>query len=215
MMISAGGKMRSATQLGREVAYLWGGASGHYATAFQSGIVISAVWCSSKRLTANCLQRYPSLDRFAYLPSGPVTFFRRYRPKTVVDIGYHCLSPIELGAADINSDVSEKLELGRRLCRKNQSFWPQWLFLALLVVLKATSNVALRVQLVASWPQKCWVPIQLGQPWLVQPSAYFATTQASTAAARLTHRADVARSHQFNRRRGHAPAAVLRLGTRL
>lgn len=199
-------------QLKRESAYLWGGSFGCYATALRCCRVFLSVWCSSKRGTDRCLQCYPSLDRSAYLPSGSVTFFRRSLPQMVSDIGYQRHSLIELTTVGVNSDALTKSKLGLVLCRKNQSSLPQWLCLALQVVLKVTSSVALQAQALVLLPQKFWAQTQQAQHWLAQQSACFATTQASTAVSNFDTRALTGHIDHWNRRRGHPPAAVLYFG---
>lgn len=174
--------------------------------------VIDVAGRFSNRSSANSLYRYPSPDRPAYSPSRPITVFRRSAKKTTCDIGYQTGIAIHQGADRTNSGATYKTTIGVRLCKRHQSSSRQWQYSVWQVALKVTQNAALPVQVRALLPQKCWAQIAQAQCLLVQPSAYFATTQVSTAAAKLDNRAHLGRTMNKDRRRGFAPAAVLRFG---
>jgi hypothetical protein len=167
---------------------------------------------SSKLDVVNSLYRYPSPNRPAYSPSGPITVFCLNSAQTEYDIGYH--SDLGFGArtGGINCDVPSDKTIGLRLCKRHQSSSRQWQFLVWLVALTMTWNAALRAQAQALSPQNCLAqtgPVQ----WLsAQASAFFVMMQASLLAAKLETRAHRGRTIDRNRRRGFALAAVLRFG---
>ncbi len=201
-----------AIQSKRESAHFWGIRSRCYASAISSCNINIAGTCSSKRVSADCLQRYPSLDRPALSQGRPIALFCRSTKDIAVDIGYQPGSAIEFSAVGANSGATSKQKLGRRLCKRNQSSSQLLLYLALPVVLKATWSVASQAQALALSLQKYWVQTAQARSWPVLPLACSATTQASTAAANLNTRAPLARTYQWNRRRSVPAAAVLRFG---
>jgi hypothetical protein len=145
-MMNVGDSVKLPMQSKRESAYLWQGTSGRYANAPMCRTLGVATARSSKRAVVDCQRRYPSPDRSALYKGGPVTFFRRLATNIAIDIGYQPSLAIECIPVGVNFDATSQIKLGRRLCRKNQSSLPQWLCLALPVVLKATWNVALQAQ---------------------------------------------------------------------
>ena len=196
----------------RECAHFRGGKSrdcSGLVSCFKVSVVARR---SSKRPVATCQHRYPSLYRSVPFLGRPVSVFRRLTAKKRIVIGYHSAEAIEFNAVGADSRATLKNKLGRRLCRKNQSSLPQLPYSALPVVLKVTSSVASQVQAQALSQLKCWA--QTAQaPFLLAPQLVCCvTTQASTAAAKLNARAPHGRNNHQSRRRGIAPAAVLRFG---
>lgn len=198
----------------REFAYSAGPAkqcySDRHSLVTVNGVAGRSRICSA----ANSLYRYPSPDRPAYSPSGPITVFRLYSAKMTGDIGYHCEIAIHRGADRTNRGAVDITMIGLRLCKRHQSSSRQWQYLVWQVALRATWNVASQVQALALWLQKYWVRTAQGQSWQVQQPAFCVTTQASTAAAKLNNRAHCGRAMHKDRRWGHVPAAVFSfLGT--
>ena len=212
-MLLIDGSSGKSIQPKRESAYFGGGRSLRCAIRLTCVNVTLSVRLSSNRLADNCLLCYPSLDRSACLAGGPAAFFRRFIVNQSLDIGYQCHSSIELLAVNVISDVAGKQKLGRRLCRENQSSWPQWLYLALLAVLKATPSAVLRVPQVVLWLQKCWALIQQAPQLPAQRSVCFATTQASTAVSNHTFGARFRHQKTNDHRRKSYPAVVIQSGT--
>lgn len=202
----------SAIQSKRETAHFWGGRSRRYARRVSCSNINIAATRSSKRVIADCLQRYPSLDRSALSQGRPIAFFCRSTKDIAIVIGYQGGSAIQSAAVGAHSGATSKQKLGRRLCKRNQSLSQLLLYLALPVVLKATWSVASQARAQVLSHLKCWAQTAQAQSWPVLPQVCCATTQASTAAANLNNRALIARTHQSNRRRGISSAAVLRFG---
>ncbi len=197
----------------REIAY--------FATRSQQSFSETMTWYnvnnvegrSSNRSSANSLYRYPSPDRPAYSPSRPITVFRRSVEKKTSDIGYQAGIAIHQGAVRTNCGATYKTTIGVRLCKRHQSSLRQWQYLVWQVASKVTQSVASQAQAQALLPQKYLAQTVQAQCLPVQPQACFATTQASTAAAKLDNRAhDLGRTMNKDRRRGSASAAVLRFG---
>lgn len=207
-------KVAAAKQSKREFAYLDGLAQQCYSQRKFSTKVNSVEWLSSNCCFANSLYRYPSPNRPAYSPSRPITVFRLSGRKIIRDIGYHAGIAIHQGAVRANCGAAYITTIGSRLCKRHQSSLQQWQYLVWQVALRATWSVAWPVQVQALWPQKCWAQIAQVQSLPVQPQAYFATMQVSTAAVKVDARAHHGRVISVNRRRGSALAAFLRLGDR-
>lgn len=176
------------------------------------GTVIAVARRSSNRRAACSLYRYPSLDRPAYSPSRPITVFRPSQSENTVDIGYHHDSAMHLRADRVNCGATLTITIGLRLCKRHQSSLQQWQFSVWLAALKATWNAVWQAQAQALWPQNSLEQTAQAQCLPVLPLAYCATTQGSTAAAKVDNRAHRGRINFGNRRRGYAPAAVLRFG---
>ena len=203
---------RIAIQSKRESAHFWGGTIRRFPEVLSSSNINGAETRSSKRVPADCLQRYPSLDRPALSQGRSIAFFRRSTKAIAIVIGYKVGSDIHSAAVDAHSGATSKQKLGRRLCKRNQSSSQLLLYLGLPVVLKATLNVALQVQALALSLPKFWVQTAQVQSWQVLPLVCCATTQVSTAAANRNQPALTARGYQWDRRRSMSAAAVLRFG---
>lgn len=200
-----------AIQSKRESAYFWGGRSCRFAVVDLCRNIKGATTRSSKRVIADCLQRYPSLDRPALSQGRSVAFYCRSTKDIAIDIGYQAASAIQFGAVGANTGATSKQELGRKLCKRNQSSSQQLLYLDWPVVWTTTWSAALQAQAQVLSLLKFWVLTARARSWQVLPLASFATTQVF--AAKLNNRrANIARLHLWNRRRGFAPAAVLRFG---
>lgn len=167
---------------------------------------------SSESLATCSHNRYPSPDRSAYSPSRPITVFRPSETESEVDIGYQHVFAMHLRADRVNCGATLTTMIGSRLCKRHQSSLRQWQCSAWPVASKAMWNVALQAQAQALWLLKFSVQIAPEQclPALLQVCC--ATTQASTAAVKQDNRAHRGRINFGNRRRGTAPAAVLRFG---
>ena len=163
---------------------------------------------------ATSIYRYSSPDRSAYSPSRPITVFRLWAKKMTGDIGYHHELAIDRNAGRANCGADDITTIGLRLCKRHQSSLRQWQYLVWQVASKVTQSAVLQVQQAAWWLQRCLAPTVQAQCLPVLPSAYFATTQASTVAAKLDNRALLGRTMNGSRRRGHTPAAAFAfLGT--
>ena len=173
---------------------------------------VIVVGLSSNRTATNSLYRYPSPNRSAYSPSRPITVFRRKLHKMQGDIGYHSKIAMHQGADRTNCGATYKTTIGLRLCKRHQSSLRQWQYLVWQVALRATLSAAWQAQAQALSPQKCLALTALVQCLPVQQPVCCATTQALTAVSKTDNRAHIGRVLNRSRRRGYAPAAVLRFG---
>lgn len=198
----------------REIAY--------FPAAFQEDYSGSSYYCkldpvaarTNADAAASSLHRYPSPDRPAYSPSRPITENRLSAQKNGRDIGYHGEIAIHRGADCANCGAIDITTIGLRLCKRHQSSSQRWQYLVWQVASITTSSAVSLVQQVVSWLPKCLAQTAQEQCSLVQPLAYFATTQASAPAAKVNHRAHLGRAIKRNRRRGVSPVAVFSfLGT--
>ncbi len=183
-----------------------------FAQAQPCAIVRTVDGRSMARLFASSKNRYPSPDRPACSPSRPITVFRPSLSGIEVDIGYQQDFAMHLRADRFNWEATLTTTIGTRSCKRHQSSLQQWQCSVWPVALKVTRNVALRALAQASSLRKSSEQIAPEQCWQALPQACSATTQASTAVARVDNRAHSGRNTFLNRRRGHAPAAVLRFG---
>ena len=209
-------KMNTALmkQSKREVAYFGQVAQQCFSEQSSFDTVLSAAVTSSTCPVAISTYHYPSPDRPAYSPSRPMTDFRLRTSKMMGDIGYHGEIAIHRGADRTNSGAAEITTIGLRLCKRHQSFSRRWQYLVWQGAWKVTQSAALQVQQAALWLQRCWAQTALAQCLPVLPSVCFATTQVSTAAAKVDNRAPSGRAMNGSRRRGHTPAAAFAfLGT--
>jgi len=205
------GSDEGVIQSKRESAYFWGSRLCCYAVVDLCRNIKVAATRSSKRVIADCLQRYPSLDRPALSQGRSVAFYCRSTKDIAVDIGYQTASAIEFHAVGANSGATAKQELGRELCKRNQSSSQQLLYLDWPVVWTTTWSVASQAQAQVLSLLKFWALTAQARSWQGLPQAYFATTQAF--AAELNNgRANKTLVQLWNRRRGDAPAAVLCFG---
>lgn len=163
---------------------------------------------TNKIAGSTSLHRYPSPDRPAYSPSRPMTVFRRWVRNNAVDIGYQHDLAIDRPTDRVNSGVTQITTIGVRLCKRHQSSLRQWQYLVWQVAWKATQSVALQAQAQALLLQKFLARTAQAPCLQVQPQACFATTQASTAAAKVDNRAHQGCANNRNRHRGLPPVAV-------
>lgn len=202
----------SAAQFEREVADIGRAQHARYLWSHYCAIVRSTTKAPSTLDVVNSLYRYPSPNRPAYSPSGPITVSCLNAARKKYDIGYHSEMGFGANSGRINCDAPSETTIGLRLCKRHQSSLQQWQFLVWLVALTMTSNAALQARAQALLPQNCLAltgPVQ----WLLAPVlASFVTTQAWPLAAKLDSRAHRGRTINKNRRRGFALAAVLRFG---
>ena len=213
-MLRAKRSDQSSKQSEREIAYLATSAQQCFSVRRALSRLLSVVGTSILCPATFSLYRYPSPDRSAYSPSRPITEIRLPDAETTADIGYHGEFAIHRRAGHANCGAADITTIGLRLCKRHQSSLRQWQYLVWQVALRATWNVALLALVPALWLQKCWVQIAQAQCLPVPLQACCATTQASTAAAKLENRARFGRAINGNRRLGHAPAAVFAfLGT--
>ena len=212
MMVSAKQSEGIAKQSKREIAYSDLFAQHRWANGRSFRRVKDVPGLSSNGRGAFSLYRYPSPGRPAYSPSRPMTVSCRKSTHSCSDIGYHAEIAIDRSEVCTNRGATYETMIGLRLCKRHQSSLRQWQYLVWQVALRATQSVALQVQALALWPQKSWVRTGQAPCLPVLPLVCCATTQASTAAVKLDNRARQGRAINTNRRRGHAPAAVLRFG---
>ena len=202
----------SAAQFEREVADFGRAQHARYLWSHYCGIVRLTTKVPSTLDVVNSLYRYPSPNRPAYSPSGPITVCRRNSARRNYDIGYHSELGFVENSGRINCDAPSETTIGLRLCKRHQSSLQQWQYSVWQVASIMTSNAALQARAQALLPQNCLAltgPVQ----WLLAPVlASFVTTQAWPLAAKLDTRAHRGRTIKKNRRRGFALAAVLRFG---
>ena len=207
-MLSVGINDKLTKQSKREVAYSDQVAQQYFHGADSFDRIEHALGHSSTRSVAYSLYRYPSPDRPAYSPSRPITVFRLCSAESACDIGYHDEIAIHQQAGRRHSGATHETTIGLRLCKRHQSSLRQWQYLVWLVALKAIWSAALPARAQVLSRQKCLARTAQGQYLQVRQQAYFATTQASTAAAKIDNRAHSGRINNRNRRRGDTPAAV-------
>lgn len=153
----------------------------------------------------------PSPDRPACSRGGPVSFGTAGLGGKPDDIGYHTHKGIELSCiSDDSGAVSEKPNKGRTSCRRNPSSWRHLLLSLCLAVWKATPNVPSQVQALVWSRRNCWAQTVPARFWPVPLQASFVTTSASAAPSAANFAARNRAVSHHCRRRGHAPAAVLR-----
>lgn len=213
MMVFAKVNRTLTMQSRREIAYFRVVFQQDYSDLRDCGNVTGVAGQKTNDRAAISLYRYPSPDRPAYSPSRPITGFRLFARKNRSDIGYHAEIAIDQGAGCANRGaIDTTTTIGLRLCKRHQSSLRQWQYLVWQVASTTTWSAALPARAQALWPQKCWAQTAQAQCWPVQPQAFFVTTQACAPAAKLDNRAHAGRAMNRNRRRGYAPAAVLRFG---
>ena len=209
----AGAYQRGKMQSKREVAYFGSDRTGRFVNRRTCDSIKTAAGRFTTPGRINTLQRYPSLYRSVALPARPATLYRLMGRKLADDNGYHQLSAIGLHIAGPISGPAAKSKIGRILCRKNHSSSQRLLYLDLPVAWKATWSAVLQAQARVLSLLKFLAQTAQVQSLQALPLAYFATTQASTAAAKLnTTRTVFVRTDHRNRRGGYAPAAVLHFG---
>lgn len=163
---------------------------------------------------SNSLYRYPSPHRPAYSPGRPITEIRLPARKNRRDIGYHGEIAIHRRADCTNCGAVDITMIGLRLCKRHQSSLRQWQYLVWQVASITTLSAVSLARQVVLWLPNCLARTVQEQCSLVQPLAYYATTQASAPAAKVNHRARLGRAIKRNRCRGVTPVAVFSfLGT--
>jgi hypothetical protein len=197
----------------REAAHSVAGLTARFAQAQPCAMIGRAAAVSTAGVTVKSHHGHPSLDRSARFAGGPVSRLSPDMGGNRTVIGYHSNSAIELGAISVDSGaIFQKPSKGRIPCRRNQSSSPSSRLSHFPLVWKAILNAPSLV-LVAVWSRlKSWARIVPARCWQVPPSAYSVTTSAF-AHKHVANRTALAKAYIENcRRRGFAPAAVLRFG---
>ncbi len=165
------------------------------------------------RASATTDHVYPSPCRSACPTGGPVSHLTRGIGGIPAAIGYHGKTAIELWGNNVDfGAIFEKLEKGRKPCRKNQSSSRPSQPSHFPLAWKATPNVLSSAQAVV-WSQlKCWAPIVRALCLPVQRLACSVTTSASAVPPHAKSAARNRAVSQSFRRRGVTPAAFLRFG---
>jgi len=202
----------SAAQFEREVADFGRAQHARYLWSHYCAIVRSTTKAPSTLDVVNSLYRYPSPNRPAYSPSGPITVSCRNSARKKYDIGYHSELGFGANSGRINCDAPSETTIGLRLCKRHQSSLQQWQYSVWLVALRTTWSAALSALELALRPRRSLERTEPVRLPLVQLQVFCAITQASRAAKNLDTRAHRGRTINKNRRRGFALAAVLRFG---
>ena len=196
-----------AIQSKREIAHF-----GRYVTTRYPGIKKAchrrfAGSRASKRGSAHCQHRYPSPCRPVLPKDRPA---HPFQPLISAGKRHFPNHGVELSRCTGDSPAVYNPNKGNSSCVRHPGSSLPLPFSASPAALRPTSSAALPALPPAPfWPTRS-APTRPQPPLLVRPPVFSATTQASAARHAKTS-AQHARSQDNHRRRGSAPAAVLRL----
>ena len=208
-------RLRTCALLERETAQFQAVTTRGYAAAIPAVKIRSVALLSSNRGAAVSLHRYPSPDRSAYSPSGPITvrlqavrsIFCRSSAQIRNVIGYHGECLMSWRASRVTSGAAWTTIKGLKRCRKrNHSLSRQLPYSVCQVASTMTRNVVLQVQQADLSQPNFWVQIPQHPLLSAAPQACSATTQGF--AANLIARAPRGRINFENRRTGLSRVAV-------
>jgi len=170
------------------------------------GIVNLTTKGSSKLDVVKSLYRYPSPNRPAYSPSGPITDSCLNSDQAEYDIGYQTDLGFVGRSGRINCDAPSETTIGLRLCKRHQSSSRQLQYSVWLVASITMWNAAWPAQVRALWLLNCLARTVQVQWLSVRQLAFSVTTRAF--AANLANCALAGRTTFRNRGQGASLAAV-------
>lgn len=188
-----GGSLRKAIHFRRELAHFDADVSNGLAWAINGGRLSVVDTRPSRRLAANCQNRYPSPDRSGLLRAGPVSVSGpRFRPahgEKPTAIGYHPNMGVDVGVQNGDSVTTFNPQRGRKLCLRNHGSSQLLRHSRLPVALSRTWSVGLLVRLLVLLRLMQLVLIRQLAHLLVALRACCVTMRVSAAAHAKTNRA--------------------------